>query len=575
MDKAETTAEPLKTLFEKKSDRVALVAKVTPDKLKLFLSASPVTAPPAKPSTKPATEPEAQAAAPAQTVPLTLDDLTAMIGNQIAENALSIDVLKDIVANLNAGKSVEQRRIAKGTPAKPGRDGKLLTLVKPYNNPKSGEAIDFVDSTCFRFFDNIEKGNAVARLYPPAIGVDGVDVQGNPIKAAVGKPAAVKLDKSVTLVPAAEGAPFSTIIAETSGYLTVEKGLLTVKHELCLDGVDLKSGDIDFIGTVKVKGAVGKDFTVKSREAIEIDGDVQCATVRSATGQVRVKGAVTGSIPVTLPSGEVPSFATARELAQKCGIGIYSGQAFYGSVLTSVCVESFSNVEVEREAANCFIHTRGVLRMPTGNLLGGHTFTVCGVEAKSIGTTLGSPTVIIICSDIESSSDYAKLVSQITQHANAEELIRMQLGPYAENPARISLLNKQLAQKMEQLLKKLKNLSTSKEQLVNKQQDLLKQAHTNPITRVSFHEIIHQGVVIQAGTLQYVVAADIKGPGSIEYRAAENVFEVVELRPLECILDQLDAEKKAQEEPSKVESVPDEKAQSADAVSGNSSEAKP
>ena len=126
-------------------------------------------------------------------------------------------VIDDILKCLKLGEKVHERRIAKGTEPQPGANGKLLLLVKKFGS-KAEVSVDskgFAKFSELALFDNVQKGQQVARIYPPKPGVDGANALGEPIPAATGAPIKVTLDKSLNCAdgPTAEYQLVTSLIA--------------------------------------------------------------------------------------------------------------------------------------------------------------------------------------------------------------------------------------------------------------------------------------------------------------------------------------------------------------------------
>jgi uncharacterized protein (DUF342 family) len=446
------------------------------------------------------------------------------------------DVINEVLSLLRERKEVKRRRVAKGKEAKPGRDGKLLMLVKDYKSLKSGESPEFVDPRFIKTFDNIEVNTPIARVYPPVAGEDGMEVTGKAIKAQSGKEIKVQTNQeTISRNPPTGNDRFEILISLKAGYLTVERGALTIQDQLVISGdVGFKSGDVDFIGKVRVQGSVQTNFNVVARDDIEIVENLQNGTVRSKRGSVKIKGAAIGSPIAVIGTHDSGATEAARLVSHTSRVDISAFGAFSAQICQGVSVESFGDIYIEKEASNSYLHTRAMLFMPKGALVGGEVFAVCGVEARSIGSRLGSETKIHLVSDIESSMEYVDLMYRIEKHQSAVDIIKLHLGPYAENRARLAVLNRSYREKLEKLIKQLDLLNRSLHQLEQERTKLLVDAKFNPTLRVNFHERLYKGVVITAGEQIYVCQDELRGPGTIEYLPTPKKFIVREYLPLEC-----------------------------------------
>ncbi|GHU63919.1 hypothetical protein FACS189445_6960 [Spirochaetia bacterium] len=86
-----------------------------------------------------------------------------------------------------------------------------------------------------------------------------------------------------------------TIISDMNGQVVEVGGKINVEPVYTVDGnVNLKTGNIIFLGTVIVKGSVEDGFSVKAAGNIEVNGTVEKAEL-DAEGDIIVHQGITGS----------------------------------------------------------------------------------------------------------------------------------------------------------------------------------------------------------------------------------------------------------------------------------------
>lgn len=485
----------MKEILSSSNDKFSIVLLLDDDEQKVFLNAT----------------------APTPTH-ITRADLELAIGTLIPADLIHTAVLTDIAAQLSRGEEVKERRIAKGTEPVPGHAGKLVFLVKRFVDPlKKRDPADEPGPSLrdLHLFDNVRQGTIVARVYPPKPGQDGRSALGKPIKTPASPTAAFKLDKSLELQSEAHGDVFKTIIAKSDGYLLDESGNLAIQSELVVKGnIDFRVGNLDFIGAITVKGDVLAGFSVKAEKAITIQGSVQGGVVQSRFGDVTVKQLIFGGESGQVLAGGSVTCATARQAH----------------------IESIGNIVVTKEAVGCTLRTQGAVLAERAKVIGGVLRTVCGADMLQFGNEVGTASTLELCSDIEMTTDYVTLVTSITSHRKAKELIELHLGPYAKQTSRLSLLTGAVRARIEALLKKRKDVEDSLVQLLSKQQKLLEGARVSQTLRCNVRKIFHAGSRIVAGEQAFAPHEAVKGPASIEYRTTEKAFVVGELQPLECVL---------------------------------------
>ncbi len=487
----------MKKILEKDEETFSLVAQVSDDSMKLFLDIEPKEG----------------------FSGLSRDQILAILAESFPTDDLNLAVIDDIVSNLQEGKACKERRVKKGLEATPGIDGKILFLVKKFTG-KAEVSIDqrgYAGWKELNLFDNISRKQVVARVYPARPGEDGIDVFGKPVAYRPGKEAFYELDKTLE-IRALDGGEknYQEVVSLEEGFLRDESGRLKIEESLTIkDDLDFRFGNLDFIGKVTVTGDVLKGFSIKARKGIEIKGSVRGASLISPGGDIIVRG-----------------FTYGGENSR-----IISAKSFETTVAQEINVETNGNIVIHKEAIDCSLRTESSIVMSRGRLVGGEAFAVCGVEAATIGTEAGTRTLIRLCSNVETSSEYSKLLILIKNHQKALELIDLHLGPLANNQSSIGYLSGQQKLNIERLLKKKGEIQQSSLSLMERKRVMLEKAVFSSIVRVNFLKMLHSGSVVEAGNEVFEIKEDINGPGSLDYLPAEGRFEVGELKSLQCSID--------------------------------------
>ncbi|MBP9837297.1 MAG: DUF342 domain-containing protein [Proteobacteria bacterium] len=513
---SQTQSDKILPLEKKETAVFAIIFSQTEDKLKLFA------------------EVEIKKDADLSNITLTSEEFLGLIPTGINPDFLSMESINEIIQMLNKKNSVSQRRIAKGVEAIPGRNGKLLLLVKPYEKKSANK--EFVDPWFLKMFDNIALNTAIGRIYPAKPGIPGKDVFGNAIKPPDVSEAIIEVDTTIKKDAPTNEQPFYTLTSNTTGYLRVEKNNLAVIHDLEIaTDLDAKIGDLDFPGNVKIKGNVMKDFSLKADGSIEIKGNLESGRLLSRNGDIKISGYALGSSNLVITSGEhIYSSQLNRSIENMALSQIKCAKNFKSASLDSISLEAMGVVEVDKEIKSSTIRTKTIVRIPKGQIIGGDIYVACGLEANIIGSHSNVTSTVHLCSDVESSAEYTLLEEKIKSHTSAEELLKLYLGPYAENTNRIKILKEPHKSKMETLLLKLNSVQTSKLKLLDDKQKLLADSHSNLVYRINIHKNAFAGLLIKAGAEIFNLKEDLTGPKTIEYLPKEKTFVVTELKPLEC-----------------------------------------
>ncbi|AIQ64426.1 polymerase [Paenibacillus stellifer] len=138
--------------------------------------------------------------------------------------------------------------------------------------------------------NNVRKGQLIATLVLPETGEPGMSVTGDQIPAKPGKAARFKVGKNV-VVDQEETSMYSAIDGLVS---LTDNGKVNVFPLYEVKGdVDYTTGNIDFVGTVVIRGNVLSGFTVKSAGDIRVIGGVEGAEL-IAGGSIEITGGIIG-----------------------------------------------------------------------------------------------------------------------------------------------------------------------------------------------------------------------------------------------------------------------------------------
>lgn len=208
----------------------------------------------------------------------------------LVNNGIKIGINEELVEKLAQEKEYEKwYEIAEGILPEGSIDGYIeyfFETDKKSLKPKELED-GTVDYRNINFFDVFEQGKTLAVMHPHIQGADGMNVIGKSVPAARPKKSGI-LPKGKNTTVLEDG---KTLIAEISGRLLYLDGRANILPVLEIPGnVDNSTGNINFIGTVVVKGNVLSGFEIIAGDSIEIEGSVEGATLRAKNNIVLMKG---------------------------------------------------------------------------------------------------------------------------------------------------------------------------------------------------------------------------------------------------------------------------------------------
>lgn len=202
----------------------------------------------------------------------------------------------------------QRKEVARGLPPRPGKDAALAPLIEVnrQRHPHINETghVDFHD---LGSIPAVNAGDPIMRRHPPERGVAGVNVFGEPVPAADGR--------DVQFAVRLQGVTISTedpnlLLAEVTGQPLLQRDGITVEPILRYDVIDLSAGNIDFPGSLVVRGDIRSGMKVHAGGDITVDGVIESAEV-SAGGDIRVQGGIVGHAPthhgIERSAGDVPT----------------------------------------------------------------------------------------------------------------------------------------------------------------------------------------------------------------------------------------------------------------------------
>lgn len=261
--------------------------------------------------------------------------------------------------------------VAEGRKAEEGRDGyieyKFNTELKP--TPKMNED-GTVDFHTLENVNHIQAGDIVAVLHPEKQGEPGEDLLGRSVFPK--KVRRVVFRHGRDLIVSEDGL---SLISNVNGHVTLEGDKVFVSNVLEVVDVDNSTGDIDYQGNINIQGNVLAGFSVKASGDISVSGIVEGATI-IAGGDITFNRGVQGMNRAVIKAGGniVSKFLESVEL-----------------------VEAGGNIETD-SILHSKVTAKGSVRAAgkKGLIIGGEVRSTTLVEAKNIGNTMGTATVISV-----------------------------------------------------------------------------------------------------------------------------------------------------------------------------------
>jgi uncharacterized protein len=261
--------------------------------------------------------------------------------------------------------------VACGTPAADGRDAYIAydfetDPTKLHAKESANGQVDFKE---LNLIQNVIKGERLAQKIPAERGKGGKTLFGKYLDAKNGKDIPVPLGQNVHLD--SDGV---TVIADLDGQVMMIAGKISVEPVMNLDGVNIKTGNIKFLGTVIVKGNVEDGFSVDAAGNIEISGTVGNGRI-NAGGDIVVQQGIYGKEEgyITCQKSLFAKFIQAEKIQVEDSVVVSD------SIMNSE-VTAMKNI---------------ILNGKKAQITGGHLFATEEIAAKNIGSPGGGAETIL------------------------------------------------------------------------------------------------------------------------------------------------------------------------------------
>ncbi len=322
---------------------------------------------------------------------LTKTDVVRILNGYGIRYGINEDYIETLITSKEYGRWYE---IAKGDLPTTGVDGYIeyfFTTDKKSLQPKELED-GSVDYRNLNLFETAVENQTLAIAHPPVLGKDGMTIFAKTIPCEkTKKTPALPRGKNTKVLE--DGL---TLVSEISGRIFYMDGRVSVLPILEIMGdVDNSTGNVEFLGTIVVKGAVLSGFSVTAGADVEIEGSVEGATIKAKGNILLMKGVQGGGKAVIDAGGDINA-----------------------NFIESSNISANGNI-----TANSIMHSNvrcgGVLNLvgKRGLLVGGKTVVGTKIEAKTIGSNMATVTELEVGVDPIQLEEYKEAVSNIEKYS--------------------------------------------------------------------------------------------------------------------------------------------------------------
>lgn len=256
--------------------------------------------------------------------------------------------------------------IAEGTPAKHGENGRIKYEITA--NSQSAPELDERDAVDLRNvmqIPTVREGDKLLTIISPTKGEAGKTVFDKPIPAKPGKPVRTRAGKNVKWRESKQ-AMYATVDGQVSFFERVVHvhPYFEVNHD-----IDMKTGNLDFVGTIIVRGNVPSGYTLKAQGDIKVYGFVEGATL-IADGSIYISEGIA---------------ATSKGSIQ-AGVDVHAGYVNQGNI------EAGRHIQIEHSILHSDCVARNSITCHNGNIIGGSLSAGHLIQCKDIGNKMSTKT---------------------------------------------------------------------------------------------------------------------------------------------------------------------------------------
>ena len=307
------------------------------------------------------------------------------------------------------------------------------------NKVKLRETDGRVDFKELNIVQNVVEGQVLAKKKPAEKGQAGRTVTGKLLPATDGGDTDLDVGKNVSL--SEDG---KTAVADINGQVIVHAGRITVEPVYVVSSdVNLKTGNVLFLGTVIVKGNVTDGFNVKASGNIEVMGNVGKSQLDSE-GDIIVHQGVAGK----------------SEGVVRCGGSLWS------KFIENVRVESGGLVVVSDGIINSEVYAnrKVICKGKRASIVGGQVRAAEEIDAKALGSVAGMETLLEVGYDPKSRERYNELSAKVEEEEKELEEITRNL----KTVANLRQQNKEIS---EDKIKSAKEMQNRRNELASTLED--------------------------------------------------------------------------------------------------------
>lgn len=294
------------------------------------------------------------------------DEILLFIHQFGIRNGIKEEVIHELLVNLEDS---SPKIIAEGKAPVNGENA-YLNPILPEVKQVDRSAINTVDLKQVINILSVNKGQLIGEKIDATPGEPGTDVYGEKVDARPGKDYVLRQGKNTRIDK-------NKIYAMIDGQMNIEKKVIHVFPVYEVNGdLDMKVGNIAFVGSVNIRGSVPSGFEIRARGDIRVHGTVESAVLISEEGSIFVSAGIVGQ-----------------------GKGLIQAK---GDLHTSFINQANVRVEGDVHVVQSILHSDvqaegGVYcHKGKGNIVGGSISAIKEIIAKEVGNSHNTTTSLYL-----------------------------------------------------------------------------------------------------------------------------------------------------------------------------------
>lgn len=340
------------------------------------------------------------------------------------------------------------------------------------------EEVKSVDFKELDLIINVGTDEILATKIPAVEGTDGTDIFGKTIIAKIPKDINLTTGKNTYITE--DGLHLKSKI---DGQVMQNGKTINVEPILNISGnVDYSTGNIDFLGTVIIKGNVVSGFSVKAGEDIYVEGLVEDCTLESQ-GKIVVNNGILGN----------------EEFLHT----IYAKEGLKAQFIQHMKIKTDGIVEVSKHILHSYVEAgeKVICTSGTGKIIGGEIKAQKGIECNIAGGPFETPTKLILdvyTEIIKEESEINKEMLILKENKFKIEKLIKDVEPFKDS------LPEGMREKTEEAFKQLAAINNRYVVLQETRADIEEQRQEIRNQQIKILSKIYPGVIIKIGREIYL-----------------------------------------------------------------------